>query len=206
MYLSSMTRFYIKEVTILTPMTWSIEKVPEIAGYARHGEVYEHASIKVNRMDTEHGDAPYTHQPGRCGEEGNPVLISDDYLINLMEMPDEMIVKYGPIGKVLTQEITKYRYGIFEEYGYPGSNKNGEVYPSVSTQAFLDLDKQWKMALVNNTCSDTKLQGKLLHIEGKKEQSHIVEGCDIDDETGEIISDSCFFSADLENSAVTSMG
>jgi len=203
MYFASMTRFYIKEVTILTPKGW---RLSEIAGEARHGEVYEHASIKIAQMDTEHGDAPYTHQPGRCGEEGEPILISDEYLINLMENTDEMIVKYGPIGKVLTHEFTKYRYGIFEEYGYPGSHKNGEVYPSVSTQAFLDRDGLWKMALVNNTCSDTKLEGKLLHIEGEKEQSHIVEGCDIDDETGEIISDSCFFSANLENNAVTSMG
>jgi hypothetical protein len=208
MYFSSMTRFYIKEVTILTPKTWSIEKVPEIAGYARHGEVYEHASIKVNRMDTEHGDAPYTHQPGHCGEEGNPVLISDDYLINLMEMPDEMVLKYGPIGKVLTQEFTKYRYGIFEEYGYPGTEKNGEVYPSTYTEAFRDRDGLWKMALVNNTCSDTTLDGKLLHIEGEKEESRIVEGCDtdIDEETGEIVSDSCFFAANSQNEAFSSMG
>ena len=52
-------------------------------------------------MDTEHGDAPYTHQSGRCGEEGEPILISDDYLINLMEIPDEMVLKYGPIGTIL---------------------------------------------------------------------------------------------------------
>ena len=38
MYFASMTRFYIKEVTILTPKGWEI---PEIAGEARHGEVYE---------------------------------------------------------------------------------------------------------------------------------------------------------------------
>ena len=44
------------------------------------------------------------------------------------------------------------------------------------------------------------------HIEGEREQSQIVEGCDIDDETGEITSDSCFFAADLQNTAVTSMG
>jgi len=202
MYFSSMTRFYIKEVTILTPRTWTNEGV----GEARHGEVYDHASIKVAVMDTEHGDAPYTHQPGRCGEEGNPVLISDDYLIELMNNKDEMIVKYGPIGKVLTQEFTKYRYGIFEEYGYPGSNQNGESYPSTSTQAYLDRDGTWKMALVNNTCADTKLEGKMLHIEGEKEESRILEGCDIDDETGEIVSDSCFFAANTQNTALASMG
>ena len=47
------------------------------------------------------GEVPYTHQPGGCMEEGHPVVISDEYLLNLMdaEALDDTILKYGPIGK-----------------------------------------------------------------------------------------------------------
>ena len=38
MFYASNTRFYIKEVTILTPKDW---RLPEVSGEARHGEVYE---------------------------------------------------------------------------------------------------------------------------------------------------------------------
>jgi len=204
MYLASMQRFYIHDVRILTPKDWDL---PDIIGDNKFGDTYESAAIQVAAMNAEHGEAPYTHQPGHCGEEGNPVLISDRYLFGLMDSRDEMILKYGPIGNVLTQEFAKYRYGIFEEYGYPGNKSNGELYPSTSTQAFLHLDRSWKMALVNNSCADTRLEGKLKHIEGEQEYSRIAEGCEIDQETGEITSDSCFFAADNhQNLTYSSMG
>ena len=38
MFYASNTRFYIKEVTILTPKDW---RLPEVSGEARHGEVYQ---------------------------------------------------------------------------------------------------------------------------------------------------------------------
>ena len=44
MYLASMTRFYLKQVSILTPQHWSL---PEIEGYARQGEVYEVIKIEI---------------------------------------------------------------------------------------------------------------------------------------------------------------
>ena len=69
-------------------------------------------------MDTEHGEAPYTHQPGHCGEEGEPVLISDEYLLNLMENPDEMVLKYGPIGKMLVHWKEVFQTVYLRESSY----------------------------------------------------------------------------------------
>ena len=74
-------------------------------------------------MDTEHGDAPYTHQPGRCGEEGNPILISDRYLIDLMESQDEMILKYGPIGNKLTLKWSCMSIDLSRQSSYTGVHK-----------------------------------------------------------------------------------
>jgi len=208
MYYASNTRFYIKDVTILTPKGW---RLPEISGEARHGEIYEHAAIQVTKKDKEMGEVPYTHQPGGCMEEGHPVVISDEYLINIMdaEALDDTIIKYGPIGNVLTQEFTKYRYGIFEEYGYPGkpNGDNSELFPSVQTQAFYERNsKSWRMTAVNNTCADWKLEGKWMHIEGEKDSAQSVPGCDFDEQTGMVLTDSCFFAADRQNFGLSSMG
>ena len=50
-------------------------------------------------------------------------------------------------GKVFTHEWAKYRYGVFEEYGYPGDDR----YPMFYYDRYGEL--------VPNYCTDTALQG-----------------------------------------------
>ena len=50
-------------------------------------------------------------------------------------------------GKILAHEWAKYRYGVFEEYGYPGD----DIYPMF----YYDQNGQ----LVPNYCTDTPVQG-----------------------------------------------
>jgi hypothetical protein len=54
-----------------------------------------------------------------CGEHALPIVLSKD----LIESVDD---KYGDIAKLLVHEWAHYRYGVFNEYGFP----NDKIYPA----------------------------------------------------------------------------
>lgn len=62
-----------------------------------------------------HGDALWTQQSQGCGRPGDAIYASH----RLFQEPREL-------GKELTKQWAKYRYGVFDEIGYAGD----AVYPS----------------------------------------------------------------------------
>ncbi|XP_043213965.1 calcium-activated chloride channel regulator 1-like [Amphibalanus amphitrite] len=176
-------RAYFKKVTILIPMTWTNTSIDRVA----NSEVYEESEVRVAPPNPAYGDNPYTLQPGGCGEPGEYIHVTPDYLrfIN-----DTMKRRFGPAGKVVTHEWAHLRYGVFEEYGYPGD----PAYPLF----YYSIQENGEPLLVPNFCSNTTLRGYTYN------QKTGGGDCTFDDSTGLPDSDCWFYPYD-DNDAVTSL-
>jgi len=144
LYKATGNRAYFKQVTIVIPMSWT-NITTDREGYS---EVYEDAEVRVAPANPSFGDGPYTLQPGGCGDPGQYIHVTPGYLTNLNTTS---AYTYGPAGKALTHEWAHLRYGVFEEYGYPGD----PVYPLF----FYKQNEQNEPELKPNTCTNVPLKG-----------------------------------------------
>ncbi|XP_072546820.1 calcium-activated chloride channel regulator 1-like [Salminus brasiliensis] len=96
---------FFKEVNILVPPTWygTYEKAIR--------ETYEKANVIIDQPNPEFGDEPYTKQMKGCGEEGEHIHFTPDFLLE-----DHFLNTYGPRGKVFVHEWAHLRWGVFDEY------------------------------------------------------------------------------------------
>ncbi|XP_020019456.2 calcium-activated chloride channel regulator 1-like [Castor canadensis] len=99
-------RLYFRNVSILIPVTWKSKSeylMPK-------QESYEQADVIVADPYLKYGDDPYTLQYGQCGEKGQYIHFTPNFLLanNLMI--------YGPRGRVFVHEWAHLRWGIFDEY------------------------------------------------------------------------------------------
>ncbi|KAM3915691.1 calcium-activated chloride channel regulator 1-like [Leptodactylus fuscus] len=99
-------RLYIRNVKILVPKTWSAND------YAKpKTETYAKADIIITNPSLKYGDDPYTQQYGRCGEGGQFIHLTPNFITD-----DSLISVYGPRGKVFVHEWAHLRWGVFDEY------------------------------------------------------------------------------------------
>ncbi|XP_071985305.1 calcium-activated chloride channel regulator 1-like [Engystomops pustulosus] len=99
-------RIYIKSVKILVPTSWSANN------YIRpKAETYDKADIIITNPTLPHANDPYTQQYGRCGEPGQYIHLTPDFMTD-----DGLISVYGPRGKVFVHEWAHLRWGVFDEY------------------------------------------------------------------------------------------
>ena len=138
---------YINSVTIVLPKTWK----QHYGGSISSEYFYEDGNIRVNTYNPLYMDAPYTLQPKGCGERGEYIHVTPNFLYRLNTTTPAV---FGPVEKVFVHEWAKFRYGVFEEYGFPGD----EQYPLFYyEQNFVDG------GIVNelkpNFCTDVDLKG-----------------------------------------------
>ncbi|XP_046561276.1 calcium-activated chloride channel regulator 3A-1-like [Haliotis rubra] len=82
-----------------------------------------HLSLKTVNMIS--GNTPYTFQPGQCGQPGRYILLTPDYVLDKDNGRD---INYGDAGRVLVHEFAHLRFGVFDEYGIPGSRQHPVYY------------------------------------------------------------------------------
>ncbi|XP_066540270.1 calcium-activated chloride channel regulator 4-like [Hoplias malabaricus] len=96
--------FY-KEVKIIVPPNWR-------GKYERaRRETYDKANIIIDYPNPLYGDEPYTKQIKGCGEEGEHIHFTPDFLLK-----DHFVNSYGPRGRVFVHEWAHLRWGVFDEY------------------------------------------------------------------------------------------
>ncbi|XP_053777202.1 calcium-activated chloride channel regulator 1-like [Desmodus rotundus] len=99
-------RFYFRSVSILIPMTWKSKSeylMPK-------QESYDQADVIVANPYLKYGDDPYTLQYGQCGEKGQYIHFTPNFLsTNNLPM-------YGSRGRVFVHEWAHLRWGVFDEY------------------------------------------------------------------------------------------
>ncbi|KAL1772407.1 epithelial chloride channel protein-like [Sigmodon hispidus] len=100
------TRLYFRNVSILVPMTWKSKS--EYLTPKR--ESYDKADVIVADPHLKYGDDPYTLQYGQCGDRGQYIHFTPNFLL-----ADNLSI-YGPRGRVFVHEWAHLRWGVFDEY------------------------------------------------------------------------------------------
>ncbi|XP_057570051.1 calcium-activated chloride channel regulator 1 isoform X2 [Hippopotamus amphibius kiboko] len=99
-------RVYFRNVSILIPMTWKSKSeylMPK-------QESYDQADVIVANPYLKYGNDPYTLQYGKCGEKGQYIHFTPNFLLT-NDLPI-----YGSRGRVFVHEWAHLRWGIFDEY------------------------------------------------------------------------------------------
>ncbi|XP_004679593.1 PREDICTED: calcium-activated chloride channel regulator 4 [Condylura cristata] len=110
-------RLFFKNISILIPNSWK-----ENPQYQRpKHESYTHADVKVAPPALPGEDEPYTRQFRACGEKGEYIHLTPDFVLGKKQN------EYGPSGKLLVHEWAHLRWGVFDEY-----NKEEPYYAAKS--------------------------------------------------------------------------
>ncbi|KAG8519523.1 Calcium-activated chloride channel regulator 1, partial [Galemys pyrenaicus] len=99
-------RVYFRSVSILIPVTWKSK--PEYLMPKQ--ESYEQADVIVANPYLKYGDDPYTLQYGQCGEKGQYIHFTPNFLLK------NNLHIYGSRGRVFVHEWAHLRWGVFDEY------------------------------------------------------------------------------------------
>ncbi|XP_057365310.1 calcium-activated chloride channel regulator 4-like [Daphnia carinata] len=113
LYKATIDRAYFKRVQILIPQSWK-----NVNATTSSWETFQTADVIVDAPNPMHGDVPYTRQNGQCGDPGEKIHLTPNYVATLDE--DANNLQFGKPGKVFVHEWAHYRYGVFDEYGTPG--------------------------------------------------------------------------------------
>ncbi|XP_073499255.1 calcium-activated chloride channel regulator 1-like [Phyllobates terribilis] len=100
-------RLSIRNVKILIPLTWTLKNSYE----ASTKESYDKADIIISNPFLKFGDSPYTTQYRGCGEQGEYIHLTPDYLLNA-----NLSSVYGSPGRTFVHEWAHLRWGVFDEY------------------------------------------------------------------------------------------
>ena len=84
---------------------------------------------------------PYTQQSGQCGSRGDVIHFSSKYFTEY----NTSFSEEGDPGKVFVREWAKYRYGVFDEIGFPGDTqypnffytRDGKIKPTSAVNSVL---------------------------------------------------------------------
>lgn len=100
----------------------------------------------LKKLESKFGANPYTQQYGPCGTPGRSIHLSLDFVTH---------TEVYETAKTLLKEWAKFRYGVFDEYGFLGDS----AYPSF----YEDTQKNNKSYHRNllTSCSYDKLGRKL---------------------------------------------
>ncbi|CAL4114423.1 unnamed protein product, partial [Meganyctiphanes norvegica] len=151
LFKASRNRAYFKNVKILIPKTWTNTSIDETA----LNEQFEDSNIRVDKPNIIFGSQPYTLQPGSCGEPGQYIHLTPEYLTQSIQ--EEL---WGPRNKTLVHEWAKLRWGVFDEIGYPGDRRFPLFYWNLKSTA----DGIEKVFTVD-TCSNQELNGELMDVD-----------------------------------------
>jgi len=167
---------YFKEVTIVVPSHWQDARchmnVQEPAG----GVAYQSADIRITTESPIFGASPFTQQSKGCGERGDFITFPETFFTNW----NNTLNSWGNPAKLFVKEWAKFRYGVYDEYGFA----NDVLYPN-----FYKVQDKF---LPTGT-SNTLVKGTWLNIDGTE---------DCDPQSG-----NCYFDPEGENDEVTcSMG
>ena len=162
---------YIKSVNILIPHTWSLPNVEVSDDY-----VYNDGQIVVEKANVLYQNAPYTLQSSECGNLGKFIHLTPEYLLNLNDYNGDAEEIFGPHENIFVHEWAKLRYGVFEEYGYPGDlvfplfthEPSGddayEVEPNFNTNLPLKGELRYKIERFNKKISHNSLFSEILKV------------------------------------------
>lgn len=143
-------RLYFKRVTIVIPKTW-----PDRANVEwTSANLYDSSDIRIAPPNPRYNDTPYTIQPRGCGEPGDYIHLTPNFLINLRGSTED---NFGDPAYHLVHEWAHFRYGVYDEYGSP----DDEEFPSVyceDNKVFINSCTRPKFLLLSTKHEPCKLE------------------------------------------------
>ena len=139
---------HINNVNILIPSTWTNVSAQPTQS------VHEDAQIRVESSSPVYGDSPFTVQTGDCGDQGEYIQVTENFLTQQVAQSDSV---FGPAGQVFVYEWSRFRYGVFEEHGYPGD----PLYPMFYLKQ-VGNDERPLVEVRPNFCTNTEPEGKVI--------------------------------------------
>ncbi|XP_032883726.1 calcium-activated chloride channel regulator 1-like [Amblyraja radiata] len=107
LYRATKNKVYFSDVKILLPSSW-----PGNSSIQRPAtESYEKASVIIAEENPKYGDTPYTLQYGGCGEKGQYIHFTPNFILN-----DSLLPIYGKKGPLFVHEWAHLQWGVFNEY------------------------------------------------------------------------------------------
>ncbi|XP_067930944.1 calcium-activated chloride channel regulator 1-like [Watersipora subatra] len=118
-------RLYFKNFTVVVPESWTYNST--WLQYCKYkpakDETVKRARVVVAEANLAYGDEPYTLQPGGCGQEGDFIHLTPDYLTK-KPTSDK---KYKP-RKRIVKEFGKLKWGLFDENVSVNDTKTSKFY------------------------------------------------------------------------------
>ncbi|XP_004699650.1 calcium-activated chloride channel regulator 1 isoform X2 [Echinops telfairi] len=148
-------RFYFKTAAILIPEKWKTK--PE---YVRPKlETFKNADVLVAVPNPPGEDTPYTEQIGNCGEKGEKIYFTPDFLAG------KKLLQYGPQGRSFVHEWAHFRWGVFDEYNndekfYLSNGKNKPVMCSGAITGKNVIKKCQGGSCITRACRPDRVTGK----------------------------------------------
>ncbi|XP_070557749.1 calcium-activated chloride channel regulator 1-like [Ptychodera flava] len=136
LYGATEARAHFKNVTILIPRTWN----ESLADEAATTEKFCIANVVVDQPNPEYGDNPYVKQIQPCGQPGEYMHLTSQWLTDVAYSE----YYWGDSGKVIVHEWGHLRWGLFDEYATDDYehfyyDENGEVQPTRCSEEITGL-------------------------------------------------------------------
>ncbi len=78
---------------------------------------FQSADVVIDTDHPFHKESPFTQQSRGCGQQGDFISIPSSFLTSL----NDTAKAFGNPAKVLAYEWAKFRYGVFDEFGFAGN-------------------------------------------------------------------------------------
>jgi len=182
LYRATRKKSYMKSIRILLPKSWTYSAEPSVA------ETAEDAEFVVNSANPAYGHNPYTVQNGECGDSGDFTHLTPWFVNNHDGNATDV---FGRTEKILVHEWAKLRWGVFEEYGYPGDEK----FPMFYYKSTWGPNGQQDV-MKPNFCTSIEVSGSSIDVSTGGD-------CTNDPSTG-LPNEKCYFIPNPENQVVSS--
>ena len=152
------------------PSTWRDGQCQETIVAPKGDTPYWDADVKIDTAHPVHEDSPFTQQSQGCGQQGDFIQLSHKFLLNW----NKTSASWGNPAKLFAKEWSKFRYGIFDEYGFSGDNlypnhffHHGKILPTGSSN--IPLKGLWLNSNGQTGCYPGSDRDCYFHLQGRND-------------------------------------
>ena len=114
-------KVFFKEAILVVPPSWKSSQCKQQIHTPQSDLVYRGIDVHIGIDHPVYRKSPFTQQSRGCGQPGDYISVPFHFFTNY----NETMEVFGNPAKTFVHEWSKYRYGVFDEFGFPGD----EIYP-----------------------------------------------------------------------------
>jgi len=129
---------YFESATIVVPSSWTSSDCGTSFSSLLRGTAYRSADVVIDEDHPVYGPSPFTQQSRGCGEPGDRIYLPKSFLTSRKNNASDAADNF-------VEQWQRYRYGVFDDKGYPGD----KLYPG-------QIDEKEAQAIVGASGSRMK--------------------------------------------------